>query len=167
MTDTDDEPAGKVAARLLGEEIRRLRQAAGLTRPQLARALPSAPSLQTLASYELGHRQCPPSRLLELCRALRVSAPDVLTLAMQRGGVDLDLIDLLVDVHLVLRDRRVEVAQLRAWAMDLVKSVDAPGIVRLNPIGVSVLAHSMLYARAELCGYLVGYTPDSAPVISR
>src|SRR5256714_9428176 len=56
--------------RVLGEELRKLRRRRGWTRKELNQHLQSDISLQTLATYELGTRQCSVVRLVELCMAM-------------------------------------------------------------------------------------------------
>ncbi|MEU6641976.1 helix-turn-helix transcriptional regulator [Saccharomonospora sp. NPDC046836] len=56
--------------RILGEELRKLRKKRGWTRKELNQRLQSDISLQTLATYELGTRQCSIVRLVELCLAM-------------------------------------------------------------------------------------------------
>lgn len=60
MIDTD------AYQRILGEELRKLRTERGWTRKELGEKLQSGISLQTLATYELGTRQCSVVRLAEL-----------------------------------------------------------------------------------------------------
>ena len=57
--------------------IRSLRKQRGWTRKELNRRLQSDISLQTLATYELGTRQCSVTRLVEICVALGVPAAGV------------------------------------------------------------------------------------------
>src|SRR3981081_3049844 len=52
--------------RILGDELRKLRRQRGWTRKELNQHLQSEISLQTLATYELGTRQCSVVRLVGL-----------------------------------------------------------------------------------------------------
>ncbi|EWM13370.1 hypothetical protein KUTG_03674 [Kutzneria sp. 744] len=56
--------------RVLGDELRKLRKQRGWTRKVLQGKLQTEVSLQTLATYELGTRQCSVVRLAEICLAL-------------------------------------------------------------------------------------------------
>jgi hypothetical protein len=55
----------------------------------LAPELPFDLHVQTLAGYERGAIQLAASKYIVLCRAMGMSAPDLLAWAMQRAGVDL------------------------------------------------------------------------------
>ena len=87
--------------RILGEELRKLRTERGWTRKELGERLQSGISLQTLATYELGTRQCSVVRLAELCLALGELPQNLL--------VRVDLAD-------VVSDDQPELLPLRRWA---------------------------------------------------
>lgn len=70
---TEDE---KDYFKLLGSRIAQLRKAQGLTQVQLAEALDI--SQQVLASYEIGRRRIPVSKLPDLARALAVGVDELL-----------------------------------------------------------------------------------------
>ena len=74
-----------LVARVLGDEIRQARKACGWTRKQLQAYLPTRISVQTLATYELGTRQCSVARLVELCDAMNVFAHDCWPVSMSVG----------------------------------------------------------------------------------
>ncbi|ONF73957.1 helix-turn-helix domain-containing protein [Amycolatopsis keratiniphila] len=90
--------------RVLGDELRTLRRGRGWTRKQLAAALQSDLSLQTLATYELGTRHCSVVRLAELCLAMEEQPQDLLARVHRRvfaeppaGVLRLNLAAMLVD----------------------------------------------------------------------
>ncbi|MBO0840526.1 MAG: helix-turn-helix transcriptional regulator, partial [Sciscionella sp.] len=56
--------------RTVGDELRRARKQHGWTRKELQERLNNEVSWQTLATYELGTRQCSVARFAELCAAL-------------------------------------------------------------------------------------------------
>src|SRR3712207_3665510 len=68
----------------LGAEVRRAREAAGLSRPELAAQLPFKIAVATLLNWELGHRSISYSRLVEVGRTLNSSAPELLRRAIER-----------------------------------------------------------------------------------
>lgn len=70
--------------RALGAELRSLRERRGWTRRDLKARLRSDISLQTLATYELGTRQCSVARLVEICLALGEQPHNVLFRVHQR-----------------------------------------------------------------------------------
>ncbi|GGP43938.1 helix-turn-helix domain-containing protein [Saccharothrix coeruleofusca] len=102
--------------RVLGDELRTLRKQRGWTRKQLNSRLQSDISLQTLATYELGTRQCSVVRLVEICVALGVPAHQVLARVHERVFGDAPSGHLTVDLSAVVADSRAELAPLRRWA---------------------------------------------------
>jgi transcriptional regulator with XRE-family HTH domain len=132
--------------RVLGDELRRVRKQRGWTRKQLQNRLQSDISLQTLATYELGTRQCSVVRLAELCIALDVLPQDVLSRVHDRvftgdrpGHIRVDLLE-------VVHDNQAELLPLRRWATDRLQQ---------NHDGRSREVHLDLAAleqMAELCG---------------
>lgn len=100
--------------RILGDEIRRRRQAVGWTRLQLLDHLPVDISLQTLATYELGTRRLAADRLDEIARALGTHAHLILADVDERayikpGGYRINLGDL-------ANTRRLDLSPARRWA---------------------------------------------------
>lgn len=136
---TDDADAYQ---RVLGEELRKLREKKGWTRKDLGRRLRSDISLQTLATYELGTRQCSVVRLVELCLALD-ELPQNLLATVHRRVFSGDPGQVRVNLAHVIADEAPELLPLRRWArgrLEHTQSVD----VRLDP--------PALERMAELCG---------------
>ncbi|CCH28531.1 helix-turn-helix transcriptional regulator [Actinosynnema sp. NPDC047251] len=102
--------------RVLGDELRSLRKQRGWTRKELNRRLQSEISLQTLATYELGTRQCSVVRLVEICVALGVPAHQVLARVHDRVFGDAPAGHLSVDLAAVVADTRPQLLPLRRWA---------------------------------------------------
>ncbi|MFD1151896.1 helix-turn-helix domain-containing protein [Saccharothrix hoggarensis] len=102
--------------RVLGDELRSLRKQRGWTRKELNRRLQSEISLQTLATYELGTRQCSVVRLVEICVALGVPAHQVLARVHERVFGDAPTGHLSVDLAAVVADGRPQLQPLRRWA---------------------------------------------------
>ena len=133
--------------RVLGEELRNLRRKRGWTRKELNRHLQSDISLQTLATYELGTRQCSVVRLVELCVAMNEPPSDLLARVHRRvftdepGKVRLDLAN-------IVEDQQPELQSLRRWAEDRLRQ---PGSAR--EIGLEQPALDWM---AELCGLSPG-----------
>lgn len=137
--------------RVLGEELRRLRKERGLTRRDLGHRLQSDLSLQTLATYELGTRQCSVVRLVELCAALEITPDQLLARVAQRyfGASTLDGVR--VDLRKIARTRRRDLEPFRRWAQGRLQE-NGNGHrseVNLDPAALDQLA--------ELCGLA---TPD-------
>jgi DNA-binding transcriptional MocR family regulator len=125
--------------RVLGDELRRLRKQRGWTRRDLNRRLQSDISLQTLATYELGTRQCSVVRLVEICLALDEVPHELMARVHQRVFSE-------SPVRKVVRDTQQELLPLRRWAKG--KLAEANGS---HPPDVS-LDISALERMAELCG---------------
>lgn len=140
--------------RVLGEELRKLRRRRGWTRKELNQHLQSDISLQTLATYELGTRQCSVVRLVELCLAMDELPQDLLARVHSRvfthepGKVRLDLAR-------IVADRTPALLPLRRWAEDRLRQ---PGSAR-----EAQLDRSAVERMAELCGL----TADELPALLR
>lgn len=131
--------------RVLGDELRSLRRQRGWTRKELNRRLQSDISLQTLATYELGTRQCSVLRLVEICAALGVPAHEVLARVHERMFGDTPAGHLTLDLVAIVADERPELLPLRRWAR---------GRLQQLPIGHAPEVHLDLPAleyMAQLC----------------
>lgn len=160
--DSRNEPGGSEVIRALGEELRRARTSAGLTQADLVKLIPSDIHVQTLASYERGIRQCTVGRLIEICRALGVAAPDLLERAILRARqpVDLQIIGVAVDLHALVRDRQPELKPLRQWARNRIATDSSgSGIARIDWAVLQEL--SILVNLPDLVDRLVQFTPQS------
>lgn len=129
--------------RVLGEELRKLRRRRGWTRKELNQHLQSDISLQTLATYELGTRQCSVVRLVELCLAMDELPQDLLARVHRRVFTDEPG---KVRLHLVriVADRHPELFPLRRWAEDRLRQPGTQQEVQLDKPAVDRMA--------ELCG---------------
>ena len=133
--------------RVLGDELRRLRKQRGWTRRDLNRRLQSDISLQTLATYELGTRQCSVVRLVEICIALDEVPHDLMARVHQRVFSDSPVGRIRLDLSKIVRDAQPELLPLRRWAQGrLAEHNGSP-----SPADVS-LDISALERMAELCG---------------
>jgi transcriptional regulator with XRE-family HTH domain len=151
-------------ARLLGDELRRARDAIGLTRQQLIDRMDSDIHPQTLASYENGIRQCTVVRLVEICRALGVTAADVLNLSLQRAKDELYSQTLIVDLSALSRGTDPTYGQVRTWArMRIANGADEANVARLEPAAIREMAFIFGIPRAELIQHLTTFTPPAAP----
>jgi transcriptional regulator with XRE-family HTH domain len=132
--------------RVLGDELRRVRKQRGWTRKELRHHLDSEISLQTLATYELGTRQCSVVRLAELCVALDVLPHDVLARVHDRVFSNERPGHIRVNLARVADDSQPELLPLRRWATDRLQQA---------PVGQAAEVHLDLAAleqMAELCG---------------
>jgi transcriptional regulator with XRE-family HTH domain len=101
--------------RVLGEELRKLRTKLGWTRKELGERLQSGISLQTLATYELGTRQCSVVRLAELCMAMGELPQNLLARVHDRLFAH-EADQMRVDLADVIADEQPELLPLRRWA---------------------------------------------------
>lgn len=132
--------------RILGDELRRLRKQRGWTRRDLNRRLQSDISLQTLATYELGTRQCSVVRLVEICLALGEVPHELMARVHQRVFSDSQVGRIHIDLRKVVQAPQPELLPLRRWAEgQLAESHGTyPAVVSLDI--------SALERMAELCG---------------
>ncbi|MBK1785910.1 helix-turn-helix transcriptional regulator [Prauserella cavernicola] len=132
-----------VYQRVLGEELRKLRKQRGWTRKELNQRLQSEISLQTLATYELGTRQCSVVRLVELCLAMDELPQNLLARVHRRvfgdepGRVRLNLAK-------VIADEQPELLPLRRWARGRLDTAGGSPEIQLE--------FTALERMAELCG---------------
>lgn len=132
--------------RVLGDELRRVRKRRGWTRKELRNRLQSDISLQTLATYELGTRQCSVVRLAELCLAMEVLPHEVLARVHDRvfrgdrpGQIRIDLIR-------AAQDQQLELRPLQRWARGRLNQFSSEGPAEIH------LDLAALERMAELCG---------------
>jgi transcriptional regulator with XRE-family HTH domain len=131
--------------RVLGDEIRSLRKQRGWTRKDLNKRLQTEISLQTLATYELGTRQCSVVRLVEICHALDVPAHEVLARVHERFFGDTPAGHLTLNLAAVAATDNPRLVPLRRWAA---------GRLHVLPPGASPEVHLDLPAlenMAQLC----------------
>lgn len=132
--------------RILGDELRRLRKQRGWTRRDLNRRLQSDISLQTLATYELGTRQCSVVRLVEICLAMDEVPHDLMARVHQRVFSDSSVGRIRIDLRKVVRDTQPELYPLRRWAKGKLTENNGHHAPDVN------LDISALEQMAELCG---------------
>ncbi|MBW4720686.1 helix-turn-helix domain-containing protein [Saccharothrix obliqua] len=138
--------------RVLGDELRNLRKQRGWTRKELNRRLQSEISLQTLATYELGTRQCSVVRLVEICVALGVPPHHVLARVHDRVFGDAPAGHLAVNLAAVVADTRPHLLPLRRWAKGRLAQL-VPGQaaeVRLDPPALEYMAQLCQLSTADL-----------------
>jgi transcriptional regulator with XRE-family HTH domain len=132
-------------SRVLGDEVRMLREQRGWTRKDLLRHAELDITLQTLATYELGTRQCTVVRLWELTEALEEPLEQFIVRVMQRIG-EREVSGLVIDLQAAARTAVAGLGPLRAWArVELASRSDG----RRAP--VSSLNRAALDRLAELC----------------
>lgn len=139
------EQRSQMLSRVLGDELRILRRRRGWTRRDLLKRLELDISLQTIATYEQGTRQCSVIRLWELTEALDVPLDQLVARVLERVG-EREYSGLFVDLRAAERTTEDQLGPLRGWAkvqMSTRPDNGAP-VVRLDGAALDSLA--------ELCG---------------
>jgi transcriptional regulator with XRE-family HTH domain len=131
--------------RVLGDELRKLRKQRGWTRKMLQSKLQTEVSLQTLATYELGTRQCSVVRLAEICLALDALPHDLLAKVHSRIFSEAPAQYIRLDLARIVDDTQPELLPLRRWAGDRLRSIGT----RSAEVQLDLPA---LEQMAELCG---------------
>jgi transcriptional regulator with XRE-family HTH domain len=162
---TDAQSSQEVAteealSRAVGKELRWVREALGWSRLQFVARLPSGICDRTLLAYEHGKRHMTLLRLLELCRALGVAAPTLLTQALQRARLELANLVLQVDLQELIRDESPAFRPMMRWARNKLNRYP-DGIVELPPSSVEELADFLGYPYQDLAKYLARFTPET------
>jgi transcriptional regulator with XRE-family HTH domain len=159
VTDPQGKITEKVISRAIGEELRRAREANGWSRGFLVTRLPSGVGARTLLSYEHGTRHLTLLRFIELCTALGVAPPVLLTQALQRARIHLHNLVLHIDLRQLLNDKDDRYLPLIQWAHN--KLIEYPrGVVELLPSSIRELATLLGCPYHELAGYLAGFIPE-------
>ena len=154
MEKADWDLSDKTLNTALGSEVRRLREKAGLTRPDLAALLPFDLSVAALLNWELGERSISYVRLIWLGRILGVSAPELLRRAIERIEVtNADLVQL--DLEPVANNKEKGFYLLGKWARNkLAQTERETSIVRLHHSVIRELAIMLDVELTDLVEFL-------------
>lgn len=166
MNPSRDKQTGKALAKALGDELRRAREAKGLSRAQFVAMLPSGIGERTLLAYEHGLRQLTVVRLAELCDALDINAPGTFTHALQRSSLYLEKFVLRVDLNQMLADRGNKFRPLFPWARNRLNEV-VDGVVELTPEAIHELAAFIGQQHSAVAQYLARFTPEDPPTVGQ
>jgi hypothetical protein len=131
---------GDAFRRVLGDELRAVRQARGLNRKHVAPRLDQV-SLQALATWELGTRNMPIARFVEICLELEASPMEVLQHAYERLFPE-TAATWTVDLTDAARLNHAELAPLRNWAASRLRFLPlcARRTVHLDQAAIEALA---------------------------
>lgn len=151
-------------AEALGQELKRVRERRGLHRADVIRQLEAGIHAQTLATYENGRNSLDLVRLTELCRVLRVSAPELIARVMQLCQRDLDLIGLEVNLARVAEmTDDPSLLKVRQWARELLARERDATVTHIVLAEVKMLAIVCNKDYDEMLNYLIDHcTPDYA-----
>jgi transcriptional regulator with XRE-family HTH domain len=159
LVEMSGERSAKVFSKVLGEELRRVREAREWSRAQFVARLPSGIGERTLLAYEHGLRQLTALRIIELCYVLGVDAPTLLGRALQRAQVHIETLPLTIDLEALLQDRTMSFRPLKQWALNTLN--DHPdGVVEITPEVAKHLALFMGYSNEQMARYLARFLPD-------
>jgi transcriptional regulator with XRE-family HTH domain len=153
------EVSEQMISRVVGEELRRTREARGWSRAQLVANLPSGIGDRTLLSYEHGTRHLTVLRFIELCDALGVAAPTLLGQALQRARLHLQNLVLQIDLRHLLNDWSDKFRPMHQWARNKLNE-NPGGVVELPPSSVRELAIFVGCTYQELANYLASFIPE-------
>ena len=159
LMDAQEKVTDRAFARILGQEIRLVREANGLTRAQLVELLPSGISDRTLLSYEHGIRYLTVVRFVELCRALNAQPFDVLRRASEKAS-DLRAFSLKVNLRAVIRDTQDGFEPVRLWAKNRLGDEDQSTEVLLSPVTLREMAAVFSLSHRTLATYLAEFAED-------
>lgn len=158
----DRDLTDKVMARAVGEELRLARQERGWSRGQLVARLPSGIGERTLLSYEHGTRQLTVARMLEICRALGMSAAEVLAYALQRARSHMSNLALYIDLRALLNDDTVAFRSMHQWARNKLNR-HTEGVIQVPPAAIKELADFIGCPPGQLTNYLARFLPELHP----
>jgi transcriptional regulator with XRE-family HTH domain len=161
MTAPSDEVPDRAFAKVLGQEIRRAREAKGWTRAELVEQLPSGIGDRTLLSYEHGTRQITVSRFIEISKALGVAAVELLDEALRKAR-DLRTFSLHVNLRAILDDHQARFEPIRTWARNRLQASPNAAVL-LAPGTVLELAAAADISHSELAAYLFEFTAMEPP----
>lgn len=145
MTRAVDQQRADRFLRVLGDELRQTRKSHGWTRRDLLARLDQDISLQTLASYELGTRQCTVVRLWELTEALERSAQEVWLRVLERIGA-CEISGLTIDLRVAAKTTMTKLGPLAAWARVRLRTTPE------ERLPVVTLDRAALELLADVCG---------------
>lgn len=158
---TEDE--GRAFQMILGRKLRQLREGRNWSRDRLAAEMGWVVGERTLLSYEHGTRALLVNRFRQICRALGVSASDVL----QEVALEMeDICSARIHVHLgqLIHDTSGgrKYAAVRGWAAGRVKEHgDAQEILSAQTIGA--LATAFTLSHRDLAIYLMRFSSQNTP----
>lgn len=159
--DYDSDPYG--VAKVLGAEIRKVRDRLCLTRQQVVDRLHREIAVQTLANYENGIRSVGIGAFADICtRGLGVSASDLLALALQRIPYFSDTP--IVDLRMMAADQRTTepVRILRRWASGMLARQPSAPVMRLERQWITNMAMILDVTEKKLDDMLERYAPPDA-----
>ncbi|WP_103341136.1 helix-turn-helix domain-containing protein [Amycolatopsis sp. CA-126428] len=134
--------------RVLGDELRQARAERGWTREELRSRMGGGLSLQTLATYEQGTRQCTLIRFVELCVALGESPSDLLARAHRRMAAGPET-GLRLDLTRIVHSAPPALEPLRRWAQNRLALSASPDDAK------EVIPPAAIEQLARLCGMSV------------
>lgn len=161
IVEAPKELTGTTITRVVGEEVRRRREARGWSRAHFVEMLPSGIGERTLMAYEHGLRQLTLVRLAELSWALGVDPSAVFARGLQRARVLVECVPLEVDLRALLRDERVKFRALRQWGLNMLNEHPG-GVVEVEPAAVRNLAAFMGCAHRDLADHLARFVVEDS-----
>lgn len=146
-----------VIAKVVGRELRRIRESKGLSRTEMVARMPSGIGERTLLSYEHGIRQIGLARFIELCRALDKHPASVLSAALRTNTRDLENSTILVDLQELAYNDKPKFHEVCQWAHKRL-AAGSPQFIDVEPAVVRELAVLAGCSHRELALHLAGFT---------
>lgn len=162
MTDISDVVTDVDINRAIGYELRRLRDELRLTRADVVARIPGITSDQTVANYEAGSRPMTVPRLAEVCEIYGVATASVVSIALQRAGIERNPRTMLVDLSLIWR-REDSRTRLVKWARKRQARTPDTVLVELSPEAIEEMAIFLEVPAKELIRELRSFTPERVP----
>lgn len=139
---------------LLGQELRRAREKAGLSRPELAAQLASGVAERTLNSWEIGYRRIEISSIIEICDVLGVSVPDIFRAVVEQLRTP-SMLDVRVNPRALAEDTTKKYERIQEWA----RKRSADKSVVLTSRTVREMAAMANLTHDDLARYLLKFSP--------
>lgn len=147
----------------VGIELRRAREDASLTRPNVVDMMSAGISVQTLANYEHGIRPPTMPMVADICEAIGVSFVTVAALALQRAGIEDDPQHLLVDLEAITETTDDRYTTLRRWAANTIRDRPHVTVVAMTPPKIETMTAFLNVSYVDLVKQLRSFTPQRCP----
>ena len=161
-TDDEAEDFEHAINAAIGAELRRERDARGITRGVLSERLPSRIGDRALLSIENGKVIIKLLRLVEVANEIGADPADLLRRGLQRAHITMANMTLDVDLHDLAdrsKDGPMQFRSLRQWALNALNE-NRDGVMAVETAGVRNLALYLGCPQRALADYLRGFTPS-------
>lgn len=148
----------KAISKAVGQELRRTREALGLSRDMFVELLPSSFGARSLLAYEHGTRNMTVARFVELCHPLHASPPDLLGTSLQKARIYLENLTLQVDLRELMQYQSTGYEPLLTWAGNKLTQTPS-GIAAVTSSARQEMAALMSCDHNDLTRHLAKFLP--------